>query len=751
MMRRWLLAGLVAYFGQAAAAADDLPIVGGVDRQPLAAQAARVVEALAALGAPLPAADRAALVGADADADAIQRALDPHCLAGVVINAEARVEARRGPAPPRLAQQGWSVYLVKVHNLAGVTAPLVVTSPNAAPVLAPSTNAAEPKHLVEPPAVADRWLEVGLPARPPLRAELSGLAVEYRVIQLYSRDAGPREARLTFSAGRGTQDLGSRSDLDVLFTCAKSVSVALEVLDVDHTPTTASFTFRDARDRLYPHPGRRLAPDFYFQEQVYRRSGETIDLPPGEYEVVVARGPEYRPIRRRVMVPDAPAHRESFQLERWVDPAARGWYSGDHHVHAAGCGHYESPTEGVGPADMARNLLGEDVKVGCVLTWGPCWYTQKRNFDGRVIPLEKPGHLMRYDVEVSGFPSSHAGHLCLLRLKEDDYPGTTRIEQWPSWDLPVLRWGRAQGGIVGFSHSGWGLATASVDIPNYEVPPYDGIGANEFVVDVAHDAVDFLSLVDTPAPWEMNMWYHTLSAGYRARGSGETDFPCIYGERVGIGRSYVQLDGPLDFDRWAAGIKAGRSYVGDGKSHLMDFAVGGTKVGVDGSELRLDAPGTVRITADVAAMLGEPTDRTRAVRARPVFEKPYWDLERARIGETRRVPIEVVVNGLVVARREVEADGVTRPFAVDVPIARSSWVALRIHPSSHTNPVFVVVGGAPIRASRRSAEWCLAGVERCWTQKMPQIREAERAEARRAYDLAAGAYRRIAAESFDDR
>jgi len=43
---------------------------------------------------------------------------------------------------------------------------------------------------------------------------------------------------------------------------------------------------------------------------------------------------------------------------------------------------------------------------------------------------------MRYDVEVSGFPSSHSGHLCLLRLKEDDYPGTSTIEEWPSWDLP---------------------------------------------------------------------------------------------------------------------------------------------------------------------------------------------------------------------------------------------------------------------------------------------------------------------------
>ena len=106
-----------------------------------------------------------------------------------------------------------------------------------------------------------------------------------------------------------------------------------------------------------------------------------------------------------------------------------------------------------------RHILGEDLNVGCVLSWGPCWYAQKQFFEGKIHPLSTPEYLMRYDVEVSGFPSSHAGHLCLLRLKEDDYPGTTRIEEWPSWDLPVLKWGKSQGGVVGFSHSGWGLKT----------------------------------------------------------------------------------------------------------------------------------------------------------------------------------------------------------------------------------------------------------------------------------------------------
>ena len=91
-----------------------------------------------------------------------------------------------------------------------------------------------------------------------------------------------------------------------------------------------------------------------------------------------------------------------------------GWYSGDHHVHAAGCAHYESPTEGVTPEDMMRHILGEDLNVGCVLAWGPCWYYQKQFFEGDLNKLSQSKYLMRYDVEVSGFPSSHTGHLCLL-------------------------------------------------------------------------------------------------------------------------------------------------------------------------------------------------------------------------------------------------------------------------------------------------------------------------------------------------
>ena len=130
-------------------------------------------------------------------------------------------------------------------------------------------------------------------------------------------------------------------------------------------PAMASFVIRDRLDRLYPNPAKRLAPDFFFQPQIYRADGETVRLPAGYYTVQVNGGPEYLPHTRefeaeRRRVPP----KISFQLQRWIDPSKYGWYSGDHHVHAAGCSHYMNPTEGVEPADMIRQILGERLNIG---------------------------------------------------------------------------------------------------------------------------------------------------------------------------------------------------------------------------------------------------------------------------------------------------------------------------------------------------------------------------------------------------
>ncbi len=740
--------------------AADLPRID-VERQPLAAQARRVADALALLGEPLSDVERQALRAAATAADekksvaAIQDIFDKHCLAFVRVSKDKKVETRQGPAKPQLAEQGWRVFLVKVHNEANVAdTALGATSPNALPLTKSSSGRPDPK-VVSVGEVGKRFLDTMMYDAQPLNRNLSGLELEYRIVQLYCRDSGRKEATFQFNLNEGKKVVASGPPLRIDFEALPAVLVRLHVLDDDGRSQrdgrgiVAAFTFRDALGRVYPSTSRRLAPDFKFHQQIYRADGETLALQPGKYEVEYARGPEYLLLRKTIVVPNAATHDETFRLKRWIHPAAKGWYSGDHHIHAAGCAHYESPTEGVTPEDMMRHVLGEDLNVGCCLSWGPCWYHQKRYFEGKVHALSTPNHLLRYDVEVSGFPSSHCGHICLLRLREQDYPNTKLIADWPSWDLPIFKWAKAQGGVVGFAHSGWGLDVGPTkELPNYLIPPMSGIGANEYIVDVTERACDFISTVDTPSVWELNIWYHTLNCGYRCRISGETDFPCIYGERVGLGRSYVHLDGKLDFDDWVEGIKRGRCYVSDGKSHLMDFSVNGVAVGAKNSEVKLAEPAKVEIKAKVAALLEpKPTPETEKIRQTPLDRKPYWDLERARIGTSRTVPVEVVVNGQPVARKEIVADGSEREVSFHIPIEASSWVALRILPSSHTNPVFVMVGDKPIRASKRSVEWCLKAVDKCWERKQNAIRKEERPAAEEAFDRARAAYKKILKET----
>ena len=726
------------------------PHAGAVPLQPLAQQARRLETAMRFLGQPLPAADHQVLNEAVAMTDEragvarIAETLDKYVLATVHINPESRVRVEQGTAKPELVQGGTRLFLVKVLNEAQVTAPLAVQSPNTGRVYVPSRGTPRARIELTESDVRQRWAELSIFDRPPMRPRLSGLGLEYVILQVFSRDAGQRSAIISFNVGQGSQDIGFRNDIEVLFTSRPAHAVRLRVADEHGRPTTAGFTIRDEHQRIYPNISKRLEPDFFFQPQVYRRDGESIALPPGEFTIAASRGPEYVSQTRRVTV--VGPQELSFKLDRWIDPSRDGWYSGDHHIHSAGCSHYENPTEGVTPESMWPQIEGEALNLASVLIWGPSYYHQKQFFTGQDHPLSKPDRLMRYDLEISGFPSSHAGHLVLLGVKNQDYPGTAKLEDWPTWTLPILKWARGQGVVTGFAHSGWGLEVKSRDLPNYEMPGFDGIGANEFIVDVTHpDTVDFISAGDTPYVWELNVWYHTLNAGFRTRISGETDFPCITDDRTGLARSYCKVDGPLTYRKWIDAVRAGRNYVSDGRSHLMNFSVNGVEAGTRESEVAMAGPGRVKVTVRAAANLDPlPND---AIRQLPYDEKPYWDLERARIGASREVPVEIVVNGEPAGVQKLVADGTMRDLTFDIPIDRSSWIAVRILPSSHTNPVFVLVGGQPIRASRRSAEWCLSAVNQCWTQKAPRIRPSELEDARKAYDHAREVYRQRIAES----
>jgi hypothetical protein len=809
--------------GTGAAAAD-------VEGQPLAANIQRLVDALEYLGSPLPADLRVRLAraGNARDGQALQQLLDPGVLLAVHINPEARVRVERGAGPATLQQAGYTPVVIKIINDSGGTQRLRIGSPQAGPVYAGMTQLAgdrmQQQRLRENENIegrTDRFLELEMFTAAPMTAGLSGLSVEYAVALIHSSEAGRREATIAFDVGEGTQDLGFRAEAPVLFTIKPAIPVTLRVLDHDGAPTTGRFQFVDRYGHVFPPQAKRLAPDLFFQKHIYRADGQAVLLPPGEFTMFYGRGPEYRWRKREVTIaPPGNGHRSSpkvelaVRLERWIDPSSRGFYSGDHHIHAAGCAHYTSPTEGVTPSDMFGQIKGEGLHVGSVLTWGPGFDHQKQFFASTTHGLSEPRTLMKYDIEVSGFGSEALGHVVLLNLKEQIYPGASGSTGWPTWTLPVLRWTRAQGGVGGYAHSGSGLeidaaaATARLiaqldrntdgrlaaaeaaegllpepfaeidtdrdgfvndadlkashdraedQLPNLAIPELNGVGAQEIFVTAAHGAADFISAMDTDRIREWNAWYHLMNAGLPVKASGETDFPCMSGTRVGQGRSYVQLGrrARVDYPEWCRAVARGRGYVSDGYAHALDFRVDGK---TSGDELRLSGPGEVTVKATVAFSPETPIEAAYGA-VIPVGGRRYVGdtvrMRRARsldpVYERGQRLIELVVNGRAVASREVAADGREHAVEFSVRIERSSWIALRQFPQLHTNPVDVLVAGTPIRASRASALWALACVDQLWRVRGQRIAPAERAEAARAYEEARTIYRRIAAESPADR
>jgi hypothetical protein len=445
-----------------------------VEGQPLAANVQRLLKALDDLGQPLAPQLAEALKSAakKQDAKRLQELLDPHVLLHVHLNPEARVKVKRGDAPALLQQGGFTPFLVKVHNESTVTKPLRVASPQALPIFSGAWSRGKVEKITEDD-LRNRFLDLELYKSPPMTDKLSGLQVEYAIVLIHSSRAGeertkdgrivPRmgklEATIIIDVGQGTQDLGSRGEVPILFDVKPALRVRLLVGDFDGRPTTGRFTFKDKNGRVYPPKAKRLAPDFFFQDQIYRPSGSFVLLPPGEFTMTYGRGPEYRQRTVNVVVPEVGEPVIAVKLERWINPMDYGFYSGDHHIHAAGCAHYTNPTEGVFAEDMFLHVKGEGLNVGCNLTWGPCFEFQRQFFEPEAHRISEPFTVLKYDIEVSGFGSQALGHVCLLNLRDQTYPGSegTKTKGWPTWTTPLMRWAKNQRAYTGYAHSANGL------------------------------------------------------------------------------------------------------------------------------------------------------------------------------------------------------------------------------------------------------------------------------------------------------
>jgi len=426
---------------------------------------------------------------------------------------------------------------------------------------------------------------------------------------------------------------------------------------------------------LHPWSLQRLGnrkekgPFRYYGWFFYCDGEEQVRLPAGECTVEVWKGFEYRPIRQSVNVEAGDSKTLEVTLERTLDMAAEGWYSGDPHIHLD---RRDKTDEG-----RALDLCAaEDIRYGFLLGMNDA-----KTFNGIPEDQEWPqlqGMGQRavtrrgaYTVS-SGYEyrNSTYGHILLLMADDLVFRNQMlQVDEWPTF-AKVAEETRRLNGAAFHAHGGYEKEIYADYIPGAT----DGVELLQFAV---YRGIG------------LEGWYHILNAGYRFPSLGASDFP--YCRALGDCRTYARLEGEQSMRAWVDAAVAGRSFVTTGP--MVEFTVNNAGPGEE-VPLKEDAT-TVDVSLLVRAEVAPITD------------------------------IECIANGQIV--RHFKLDEQSPAYALPqklrysfkVPVSGSTWFAVRVHgeqvaglpdAEAHTNPVYVLRGEEPIRNSA-SVEWLLAKLD----------------------------------------
>lgn len=283
-------------------------------------------------------------------------------------------------------------------------------------------------------------------------------------------------------------------------------------------------------------------------------------VPAGTYELVVTRGIEYHAHTSTIEIRPNETTEATIELRRYADLAARGWYSGDGHVHIG-------RTE-VRDTNVWKFAAAEDIRVTNLVQMGnlarthfdqPAWGEAGRfEQEGYVIlsAQEDPrtvqhGHTLHYNLEAP------------IHLATDEYFAYHDAFEEVS----------RQGGSSGYAHHG--------QLFN---------GRRGLALDVPFGLVDFIEVLQN-GRLATEPWYDYLNLGYKILPDAGSDFP--YMDLPGVVRNYVAIDGPFSADAWFEAFSRGNMYVTNGP--FLEFTVNGQPMG---SELNVPRNSRLEIVAE---------------------------------------------------------------------------------------------------------------------------------------------------------
>ena len=442
----------------------------------------------------------------------------------------------------------------------------------------------------------------------------------------------------------------------------------------DAAPARLSVTGADGRgwapDDAWRHADdefdRKVRP---FEMTYFHANGSaTLTLPAGRYTVVATRGLEYAAVRRAVDVGAGATAQLDVRLERLADLPARGWWSGDLHVHMNYGGHYVAD-----PATLRAQAEAEDLHVvENLIVNKEQRIPDVARFAGALDPISTAATLIKHDEEYHTSWWGHTAHLGLqshlILPNYAGYANTAAASLFPD-NAIVSDLAHAQGGLSGYVHP-------------FDPPAPDPGAADPLTyalpVDVALGKADYLEIVGfSDHRTTAEVWYRLLNAGFRVPAGAGTDAMTNYASLrgpVGMNRVYVRSGPKLDYRAFLDALAAGKTFATNGP--ILSFTLNDREIG-----------------DDIALPAGKAT-------------------LQAKVSLRSIVPVqklEIVSNGAVVAIIPLDASGTRADATLSIPVAGSAWFTLRAwssgpvepvldkYPFATTSPIYVTVGGRPIR------------------------------------------------------
>jgi TolB protein len=491
--------------------------------------------------------------------------------------------------------------------------------------------------------------------------------------------------------------------------------VHVRVVGADGQPMP-SRVYVDASDgRSYSPDGAFHRAMMVFDRHYFHTTGDAdLELPAGRATIEAIRGWEYRPKSVAVDVAAGMTRNVTIRLDRLADLPARGWYSGDGHVHDLHQGF------GLSHEAFYRQLVAEDLHMTFALIHmdGTRLMGRWSDLTGKPSPLSTTSHILQYAEEFRG----GLGHIGMIGIQEFVLPliageGRTPFGQ-PALENPYLAGARAQGGLAGFMH------------PYTSAPRQPAAAASTLIaVDAALGLGDYYDIgaLYSDEIGSASFYYRLLNAGFRIPATAGTDqFSDVWRDPpAGSDRTFAHIDGPLTVQSWMAAVKRGRTFMSTGPLIFID--VDGHQ---PGDEILLPASGAQSLHVKVDVNSIAPVDS-----------------------------LQVIVNGDVVktvARTGVDSGKVS--FDGQVPVPDGGWIAARVlggkskylgddYAFAHTGPVYVVRGGKRyVRAE--DVQFLSETVDAIWTrvERSRWRSSAERDRFKATLDSAKAVYARIAAE-----